>query len=593
MSHKESEQKAEAYIKLLQDAINSEDQDDQEVIDIASQVLNFMPDDKDVLLCRAVAYMRNSPPQFQNALADLENVPNTDFEKCLCYYGLRRFEDALKFLKSLPADKQKEDRFHLLEEQILLSVDDSVQIRQFYSNLNLANATPEHLQNITCGFYVAGQVQEALQLLNSNAKIKKGSLYNLVCLLVMTKNYEKAQELIESALQRCKGKPMFLQLFLILKAEILTNSERAQEAIGIYESLVNNENSHQYIKQIAAANLTSLTVDTNIHQAKKLMSFYDNNDEYSHYRRTEIESYIINRFLILHKIGQPNKVKALIEFAKKQKNIDTLIPESLERTVDPTTSEISKYTPLFDAQNFISQSKYFDAAQVLMNSAEISRTPRGIAVISELLAAGNKKQEAIEFLIRSEASCKQIEAEFLDFAARYAYQIGAYEQGVKWSERLLKVTANSQRSCAIHCMLLAETDIEMAERYSGRIKYTVATDADLDEIEDKPTEVYQTGNAVLVPSDEDLVGAFNAKDGSKRHKVDKSMMSPEKLMKLKEKKKKRRRLQKPENYDPKRHMDPERWIKMKKRSANKKKPQKKGQPAQAKKAPGKPQKRGK
>lgn len=583
MAHHESEQKAEAYIKLLQDAINSEDQDEDEVIDIASQVLNFMPDDKDVLLCRAVAYIKTSPPQFQNALTDLETVPNTEFEKCLCYYGLRKFEDALKFIHQLPADKRKESRFRLLEEQILLSTDATEELKKFYSTVDLSKATPSEMKNITCGFYITQDVEKALQYLSQTPKPKKGCLYNLACLLVYTKNYDKANELIESGLQRCKESPMFYQLFLILKAEIAASKEKNEsKAIEIYNSILNNEKSHPYCMQIAASNVASLTLENNVHQAKKMMQFFDNNDKYVDYRPTEIESYLINRFLILHKIGQPNKVKALIEFAKKQNRIDPLIPESFERTIDPTCSIVSKYSPLFEAQNLISQSKFLEAAETLSKSNELSQTPRGITVISELYLAAQKPEEAIEFLKKVETANKNlVEAEFLDYASRFAYQAGSYQQGVKWAEKLVKVTGNSPRAISIHAMLLSETDIELAERYASRIKIQVANDDELDEIEEKPAETYAAAGSgiTVVPSDEDLASTlFTGKDGKKQKKSKEEEMTPEKLKKMKEKKRRRRRLQKPQNYDPQRHMDPERWMKLKKRSGRKKSA-KKGAPS--------------
>ena len=276
----------------------------------------------------------------------------------------------------------------------------------------------------------------------------------------------------------------------------------------------------------------------------------------------------------MHKIGQPNKVKALIEFAKKQTRIDPLIPESFEKTVDPTSSIVSKYSPLFEAQNLISQSKYLEAAQVLSKSNELSQTPRGITVISELYLAAQKPEEAIEFLKKIETTVKNlVEADFLDFAARLAYQAGSYQQGVKWAEKLVKVTGNSPRAISIHAMLLSETDLELAERYASRIKVQIANDEDLDEIEEKPAETYAAAGSGIsvVPSDEDLASSlFGGKDGKKERKKKEENMTPEKLKKMKEKKRRRRRLQKPENYDPQRHMDPERWMKLKKRSGRKK-----------------------
>ena len=57
----------------------------------------------------------------------------------------------------------------------------------------------------------------------------------------------------------------------------------------------------------------------------------------------------------------------------------------------------------------------------------------------------------------------------------------------------------------------------------------------------------------------------------KKQKRPLSEYTPEQLKKLKDKKRRRRRLQKPANYDPNRHMDPERWIKFKNRASQKRK----------------------
>ncbi|OHT00929.1 hypothetical protein TRFO_32225 [Tritrichomonas foetus] len=441
-------------------------------------------------------------------------------------------------------------------------MDDPVELKKFYANTDFSKASPSELKNMTCGLYITGDVENALKVLAKNPKPRKGSLYNLASLLVMTKNYEKATELIESGLKRCADSPMFLQLFQILKAEV-TAVSNPEQAIEMYTNLLDNEKVHPYCAQIAASNFSALTLDSNVHLAKKKMSLYDNNEQYGSYRRSEIESYLINRFLILHKIGQPGKVKALIDFAKKQSKIDPLIPETFERTVDPSNSELTKYSVLFEAQNLISQSKFIEAADILASSP-LNKAPRTITVVSELYVAAQQPQKAIEFLTKSDNGS----APFLDFAARFAYQIGFYEQGAKWAEKLVKATNNSQRAIAIHSLCLSMTDIEMAERYAQRIKIDSVSESELDALEETQISKESTAssNADSLQTVDDSLFSGEKKKGKKLMEN----MSPEKIKKLKEKKKKRRRLQKPANYDPQRHMDPERWIKLKKRTGAKK-----------------------
>ena len=582
----DTEQKAEEYIKLLQEAINSDDKEEKDVIDVASQLLEFMPKDKDVLLCRAVAYLRLS--QFDEASADLEKVPHHEFEKCLCLYGQRRYEEAMKMIRSLPAEMQRDEKFKTLEEQILLSLDDPAELKKFYEGIDLTKATPMQLQNITCGLYITGDVEDALKILESNKKVKKGSLYNIACLLVISRNYDKAMELIESGLKRCAGSPMFVQLFQILKAEVLVakDPEHTEEAIKIYSAILENEKSHAYCKQIAASNYAGLTVDSNVHLAKKAMSLFNNNDDYHKSRHTEVESFLINRFLILHKIGQQNKVKALIEFAKKQNNIDPLIPESFQKTIDPNSSLITKYSPLFDAQNLISQGKFCEAADALSKS-NFAKSPRTIVTVSELYIAGQKPDSAIEFLKKVDNGTP----EFLDFAVRFAYQTRFYEQGAKWAEKLVKATGNSQQAIALYAMCLSHSDIEMAERFTQRIKITPASEAELDKLEDTPiSKEIESHEHTEVTEEPIFVGE------KKKVKRSKESYTPEQLQRKKEKKRRRRRLQKPANYDPQRHMDPERWVKLSKRTVKKsgnKKQNAKSSGQQQKKQKGRKGKRGK
>jgi len=97
--------RAREYFTALQRAIDEDNE--EEIIDISSQLLNFIPKDVETRQCRAIAYVKTG--QFQEAFADLEQLKGLDFEKCMCLYGLGRYQEILDVVQKLPAEIRSEE----------------------------------------------------------------------------------------------------------------------------------------------------------------------------------------------------------------------------------------------------------------------------------------------------------------------------------------------------------------------------------------------------------------------------------------------------------------------------------------------------
>lgn len=545
------------YFVELQNAINEDDKED-DVIDIASSILNLIPNDVETRHCRVVAYLKLG--MFQEAYQDLEKLDGLAFEKCYCLYGLKRFRESLKQIEALPQEVQNEEQFLALRQQIYFSLDDAANCKKILEQTEIDETDYDKLVNISACLYVTGDEAKSMQLLNKEESLIE-QVYNTACLLVKNGNMAEASELIEMGLGKVEEGTMYFQLFRILKAEVLAKTNTS-EACEILLSIIDNNDSHPYAKRLAASNYVALVFDDNVHLAKKKIHLFDISDEFDELRKSDVESFLINRFLVLHKIGQPGKIKALIEYTKKHKNIDLLIAESFERIIEPDASTETEYSPLFKAQMLISQNKLEAAAKILADS-KLAIHPRTISVVVELFLASQKKEEALNFLKKVNLKTP----EFYEYAAKFAINNDFHSEAINWSELYMKASNNSPNSIGLYSIALADDDIEMAERYAHRIKFQQLNSEEIDRLENERIEKAQS--KTQSKSKETSFGVENKKQ--RRVITD---YTPEQLKRIKDKKRRRRRLKKPENYDPNRNMNPERWIKLKNRASQKRKAKK-------------------
>jgi hypothetical protein len=451
---------------------------------------------------------------------------------------------------------------------VYFALEDGSALRRLYSEFAIGADWGDRLVNFTAGCDVTADPDTAERLLNPDSPTEQ--LYNAAVCQVSAGNYARAQQLVDAGLTQA-GDAMHTHLLTILKTIIVAQTQ-PEAAAEMFLPLTEAENAIPYVRTVAAANYAALTVDSNVHLARKKMSLFEDTLDPATYRKREIEGFLINRFLILHKIGQPSKLKQVIELAKKAP-IDQLIPEVLDRMVDPTTAATTPFSPLVIAQTLINQNKFEEAAVVLTKSS-LGRRPRTVAVVCDLYVAAQKPALALDFL-------KQVEQTrgFLEFAARFAAKHGFPAEASAWADALVGMD-RSPKSRALQALVTVERDLEMAERHVSKLPAVSLAGVDLDALEEMPVEpaVAERPQGDGPPSQEVV---FEPEVVKKKRRPF-SELSPDKQQKRKERKKRRRRLQKPLNYDPARKMDPDRWKPLNKRAGRKKvkKPPQKSSPGQ-------------
>jgi signal recognition particle subunit SRP72 len=189
----------------------------------------------------------------------------------------------------------------------------------------------------------------------------------------------------------------------------------------------------------------------------------------------------------------------------------------------------------------------------------------------QLFVTAGKPEEAVAFL----KTVKPVNREFLEFAALFALKAGFVKEATAWADQLSaedraqKASAERlRRSAAIQALIMSETDLELAEDRVSRFAVPKLSEAELDALEasTKLPEVKEEKAEVAVA----VAQAFGVEGVKKRRRIVPGM-TVEKIKKIKDRKRKRRRLQKPRNYDPSKIPDPERWTPMNKRTGKRKK----------------------
>lgn len=545
--------RAKEYFDQLQKAIDEERNSD--IIDISTQILNFMPGDHELLLCRGVANLMEG--EYEEAYNDIKGLKGCEFEKSYCLYKLERFQEAIEIYNKVSNDMKNEERFIHLAAQILFRLDKGDEVLKLYEKLPKDDENTDILVNISAACAISHHSDIALSKVTDDAETEQ--IYNTTIALIEDGQKEKAIEFVERGYAMVEKKDSLLgQLFDILRSIIPSIPAGSDfDPAKVLLALAENESANKYARAIAACDYVAINPEDRANHKKYRQLYSDFSSQ--GVRKTETEGIILNQFVLAHNFGETKKAQGLVSEAAKNKDFDPLLAESLARTVDPSKASSSQYSSLFNAQAKIQEGNYAEAANILQSSP-FAKEPRTITVVSELYAAAKDVDGALAYLKKNESD----NAEYLEFACRFALKHGKAQEASKWANNLTKVTSNAPWAVALLAMSYATIDLEMAERYANRLKSQTISDADADKLEsttlvDKLTSRNEAAEAAT---------AFDKVVGKAKPKRDLENMSEEKRRAIKEKHRRRRRLQLPRNYDPNRKPDPERWTRKSQRAAN-------------------------
>jgi hypothetical protein len=490
------------------------------------------------------------------------------------------FSRVADFIEGLPPGIQAQERWVTLSEQIYFRLGDTKKLRTLFSEIDLHSLGPEpesRLVNISACLALIPDPDLAISLLPPTPDVWQ--LSNTATALFLTGNFPKALELIGRAeAQDCSA--LSRTALSVLRASILAKTD-PQEATEQFTAIVEGENVHPRLKAVAESNYACLALDSGHSLAKQRGSFFDTSEIYQDKSQSEIEAFLVNRFLSLQKVGQTGQATKVMEDARRCPGLNPLIPEAFCRVLG-LRLDSTPYSVLVAAQDLINRGRFEEAAEALAHS-QLSNHPRTVSVVARLLARAGKAEKAMSFLsdfyqkiVDGEVHCAM--REFLEFTALFALRVGSGREAVDWTERLLRENSVLNRSVelvrlptALLALALAKADdLEQAEYRIAKIETPKLSDAELDALE---ASVKLVGWKVGNPGPPVVSAQVFGMERSKKRRNLSPGMLVEKLKRIKDAKRKRRRLQKPRNYDPSKISDPERWIPLNKRTGRgKKKP---------------------
>ena len=309
---------------------------------------------------------------------------------------------------------KNEERFIHLAAQILFRLDKGAEVLKLYENLPKDDDNYEDvLVNISAACAISHNSSVALSKVTEDSQAEQ--IYNTTIALIEDGQKDKAIEFVERGYAMIEKKDSLIgQLFDILRSIIPSIPAGSDfDPAKVLLALAENENANKYARTVAACDYVAINPDDRANH-KKFRHLYS--DVVTNgIRKTEVEGFLVNQFVLAHMFGETKKTQGIAGEAAKLTVIDPLIAEAFARTVDPTKATKTQYSDLFSAQAKIQESKYVEAAQILAASS-FAKEPRTIAVIAELYIAGKDEDAAIAFLKKNESD----NADYLEFACRFA-----------------------------------------------------------------------------------------------------------------------------------------------------------------------------
>lgn len=541
---------SEQYIDKLKEAIKNED--NQQIISVSTEILNFvLKDDPKIKLVRAIAYINEK--MCNDAYKDISNLKGYDFEHALILYKLGRYEEAFGIINSQPQEVLNEERYLHLVAELHYMLNDGKKCLETYEKLPNDSISSDAKVSMSAGCVISKDGERALSYINDESGIDL--YYNASLAFMEARRYDDCEKILDKALSKCERGGIHEKLLNLVRninpaSDNLAEFNRSSRLLDC----LSEENMSAYIKGLSAINF--VYYNQNDHSKhKEIQKYFPSLNNFRNLRTSEIEGCLINELYVAGNSKDQCGINHLLSKAEQIGNINPLIVEIIRRSSASSSKHDSKYSVLFEVQNLVNKNKHLDAAELFAKS-EFSNEPRAIATICNFYLLGNEGKKGVEFLNSKSISTQ----EFLEFATKYCIKVGDEENSIKYATQLSKISSSSKCN-ALLVLAYIGTDIEMAERYSKRLEVETLTEEEMDNIENRGLTVTSTAipEVDLTPS---LVLS--------KRKQKMSRMTPAQLEAYKLRHKKRRRLQKPRNYDPDRVPDPDRWKKRARISKRKK-----------------------
>lgn len=584
-------------------------QDWERILKIAKKILGFSVNEKKAFHCKIVCLIHLD--KFDEALTNIERAQegaDLYFERAYCEYRLNKVESAYGTLMKCPEMSNKERE---LLAQVTYRLEKYQESYDYYRDL---------FKNIDDDFDAERQTNLSAvvaSLRNSNPTSNKDLdmsenenrtyelCYNSACISLSKGNEQEAFNKLKKAEEMCiktfeddqEDQETLDNEIAIIKVQLaycLQRQGKSDEALKIYNSVMKTKPSDLTVMAALNNNLVCLNKDQNIFDSKKRLKAATGSELDFKLNSLQLRTIAYNEILFSILTNQKDQVSKLLEqyktrfgdkesyallrtaqLHKEKKYLDAenFLRDTLKDSSNMSAQRLS-LLKFYLIQTLLIQAKAKDAIEVFKSLDECKKFKLGI--VSALVTLYKNKNEnnaistlfseAIDYFTKTNPNAKELE---IYIKENSNFQIGCNNLQ-KACEMLEKMRTFRPKDFRILSKLIntySKFNPEKAKQLSKDLPSLeeVVSNANID------IETLETQFSLL----NSKYGKVKTAGGSEGIKSPGSAKAKQQDGAIQSKKKKKRKIRLPKNYNPHIPVDAERWIPLMERSYYKGKRKKK------------------
>ncbi|KAI8812320.1 hypothetical protein BJ742DRAFT_735981 [Cladochytrium replicatum] len=577
--------------------------DGDKIAKAADKILKVDPNAQDARHVKAVVYLRAD--QYDEALQILETLPVEEYayEKAYALYRVHRLDDALSVVQEALANVDSKPQgakkaLRILEAQLLYRMEDFGASVKIYDEIIKDLDLDDPYYNEVHVNYTAAKSAARLDYVPGvDSKLPKTSIqmyemtYNLACMALASGNLKEATQLLEKSRKQCRdvllsesyGEEEIEQELAIIVAQlgyIYQLQGREGEALDLYQGILKSKVADVAITAVVSNNVNAIKRDKDLFDSQKRQKIATAAGG-EKLTQTQLKIISMNGALLSFYAKSPVATKEQAKKLAEQYPDDHLPPLILaavstknaknpRKAADELEEYVKKYPTNLGFRLVLCQIQInqlnFSAAIQIMNDyfgvvdKSLQYQPALVSLMVWLYGRVDQVDKAVEWLESAtqnwNSSSEEVEDTWtLKQLAAFKLKSHRARDAAKDYERLVRLDPSDTCAIAGLVMAYAEFDLASAEKYSASLGNVGWVDEDPDISREQPVDV------------EKLESSFS---WSKKPAAQPSSELAEDIAtrdQLKPKKKRKRKVRLPKNYDPNVSPDPERWLPKYERSA--------------------------
>ncbi|KAI8814845.1 hypothetical protein BJ742DRAFT_750619, partial [Cladochytrium replicatum] len=579
--------------------------DGEKIAKAADKILKGDPNAHDAKHVKVVVHLRAD--QYDEALQILETLPLEEYgyERTYALYRLHRLDDALSVVREALASLESTAKgttkaFKILEAQLHYRMEDfGASVKIYDAILKDLDSDDPYYNEVHVNYTAAKAAARLANVPGVDSKLPKTSIqmyemtYNLACMALASGNLKEATQLLEKSRKQCRdvllsesyGEEEIEQELAIIVAQLGYLHQlqgREDEALDLYQGILKSKVADVAITAVVSNNVNAIKRDKDLFDSQKRQKVATAAGVEQKLTKTQLKVISMNGALLSFYAKSAGTAKDLVKKLAEQYPDDDLPPlilaaVSSKNAKNPrkAADELEEYVKSYPTnlgfrlvlcQTQINQLNFSAAIQIMNDyfgvvDKTLQYQPALVSLMVWLYGRVDQVDMAVEWLESAtqhwKSSSEEVEDTWtLKQLAAFKLKSHRARDAAKDYERLIRLDPSDCSAIAGLVMAYAEFDLAAAEKYSAALASTESADLeDSAALQEQPIDV------------EKLESSFS---WSKKSEAQPSTELAEDNVggtPVKPKKKRKRKIRLPKNFDPNAPPDPERWLPKYERSA--------------------------